>query len=254
MEFPLPLVTGRLERRYKRFLADIRLDGDGSLVTAHCANPGAMLGLTEPGLPVWLLPTPGAGRKLAYSWELAQVGAGLVGINTTRPNTIVAEALAAGRIPELAGYAVHRREVPYGKASRVDFLLSAEGRPDCLVEVKNVHLRRSGSLAEFPDCVTARGARHLDELGEAVVAGRRAVMLYLVQRDDCSAFALAEDLDPAYARGLATARARGVETLCYACHLSPAAITLDVALPLHLPPVGQIAAPAGTGRLERARR
>ncbi len=245
MDFPLPLITGRLERRYKRFLADIRLDGDGALVTAHCANPGAMLGLTEPGMPVWLLPTPGGGRKLAYSWELAQVGAGLVGINTTRPNAIVAEALAAGRIPELVGYAHHRREVPYGKASRVDFLLSADGRPDCLVEVKNVHLRRTGSLAEFPDCVTARGARHLDELGEAVAAGRRAVMLYLVQRDDCSAFAIADDLDPAYARGLATARARGVETLCYACRLSPATITLDASLPLHLPPVDQSVSDSG---------
>ena len=251
MDFPLPLVTGRLDRRYKRFLADIRLDATGDMVTAHCANPGAMLGLTEPGMPVWLMPTPGAGRKLAYSWELALVGNGLVGINTTRPNGIVAEALAAGRIPELAGYARHRREVPYGKASRVDFLLSEEGRPDCLVEVKNVHLRRDGTLAEFPDCVTARGARHLDELGEAVAAGQRAVMLYLVQRDDCSAFSIAADLDPAYARGLATARARGVETLCYACRLSPMTITLAAPLPLHLPPLGQAVSDSGTRKTRK---
>jgi sugar fermentation stimulation protein A len=249
MDFPLPLVHGRLERRYKRFLADVVLD-DGTRVTAHCANPGAMLGVAEPGMEVWLLPTPGPKRRLAFSWELARVGDGLVGINTMRPNAIVAEALAAGRIPELGGYASHRREVPYGRASRVDFLLSGDGRPDCLVEVKNVHLLRGDGLAEFPDCVTARGARHLDELGDAVEAGFRAVMLYLVQRDDCRAFAIAADLDPAYAMGLARARARGVETLCYDCRLSPAGIELNAPLPLDLAPLESTAA-TGPGILER---
>ena len=247
MEFTLPLVPGRLVRRYKRFLADVSL-ADGTEVVAHCANPGAMLGIAEPGMEVWLLPTPGKGRKLGWSWELARVGDGFVGINTGRPNALVAEALAADRIPELAGYATHRREVPYGRQSRVDFLLSAPGRPDCLLEVKNVHLRRTGSLAEFPDCVTARGARHLDELGDAAEAGRRAVLLYLVQRDDCTAFSVAADLDPAYARAFERAQARGLQALCYDCRLSPSGIALGGPLPLRAAETGEPAP------LERAAR
>jgi sugar fermentation stimulation protein A len=217
MRFPRPLVPGTLERRYKRFLADVRL-ADGTLVAAHCANPGAMLGVADPGAEVWLLPNAAPGRRLAWSWELVRVGDGLVGINTARPNALAAEAIAAGRIPALAGYASLRREVRYGEKSRVDLLLEAPGRPICYVEVKNVHLKR-GAAAEFPDCVTARGTRHLGELAAAVAAGHRAVMLYVVQREDCRGFRIAADLDPAYDRGLRAARAAGVEALCYACRV-----------------------------------
>ena len=232
MRFPDPLIRGRLVRRYKRFLSDVELDG-GEVVTAHCANPGSMLGLDTPGSEVWLSPARNPARKLRYSWELLRVGDGLVGINTSHPNGIVAEAVEAGRIPELVGYDGFRREVKYGKNSRIDLLLEGGGRPPCYVEVKNVHLKRS-SLAEFPDSVTARGAKHLAEMSDMVAEGCRAVMLYLVQRTDCDGFAIAGDIDPAYAAALVRARTAGVEAICYCCKLSIEAITLDGALPLHL--------------------
>ncbi len=232
MRFPDPLIKGRLIQRYKRFLCDVALDG-GAAVTAHCPNPGAMLGLDRPGSVVWLSPARNPARKLRYSWELVRVGEALVGINTAHPNGLVAEAVERGRIPELAGYEAARREVPYGRNSRIDLLLEGGGRAPCYVEVKNVHLKRNG-LAEFPDSVTARGAKHLREMTDMVAAGHRAVMVYLVQRDDCAGFALADDIDPAYAAAFARARSRGVEAICYCCKLSTEAITLDAALPLHL--------------------
>jgi sugar fermentation stimulation protein A len=230
MLFPAPLVRGTLVRRYKRFLSDVVLDC-GTAVTAHCANSGSMLGVCEPGSEVWLSRCDGKARKLPYSWEMVRVDGGLVGINTMHPNRIVAEAIATGAIPELAGYASIRREVPYGRASRIDLLLQGEGLRDCYVEIKNVHLKR-GSAAAFPDAVTARGAKHLLELAGMVAAGARAVMLYLVQRGDCDHFTLAEDIDPVYAQGLRRARAAGVEALCYRCALSLDGITVDRALPV----------------------
>ena len=232
MRFPDPLIRGRLIKRYKRFLSDHELDG-GEVVVAHCANPGAMLGLNSPGAEVWLSPARNPARKLKYSWELLRVGDSLVGINTSLPNGIVAEAIEAGQIPELAGYDSLRREVAYGRNSRIDMLLEDAGRPPCYVEVKNVHLRRNGR-AEFPDSVTARGAKHLAEMSDMVAQGARAVMVYLVQREDCDGFAIAAYLDPNYARALREARAGGVEAICYSCKLTPEAITLDRALPLHL--------------------
>jgi sugar fermentation stimulation protein A len=217
--YPKPLLRGRLIRRYKRFLADIRLD-DGREVTAHCANPGSMIGLKEPETEVYLADVAGGGRKLAYSWELARIGKTFVGINTSRPNALVAKALEADLIPELTGYGVRRREVRYGTGSRIDFLLEAEDGPACYLEVKNVNLKRDRSAAEFPDAVTERGAKHLRELALVAQAGARAAMLYLVQRDDCSHFAIARDIDPAYDTALREARSAGVEVLCYDCRLT----------------------------------
>ncbi len=233
MNFSAPLIPGSLIKRYKRFLADVRLD-DGTEITAHVANSGAMTDLKTPESRVWLSRSDNPKRKLAYTWELIEADGALVGVNTAHPNAIVAEALAAGRIPELAGYADLRREVPYGVNSRIDILLTAPDRPRCLVEVKNVHLMRTPGLAEFPDAVTARGAKHLQEMADAVRTGDRAAMVYLVQRGDCDRFALAADIDPAYARAFAAARAAGVEALCFACAITREGLTLDRPLPLGL--------------------
>ena len=230
MMFQQPMGRGVLVSRYKRFFADVVLD-DGRAVTAHCPNPGAMLGLNTPGMGVWVSPADGPKRKLAWTLELVEADGGLVGVNTMHPNRLVAEALAADVIPELTGYAVHRREVKMGEASRVDFRLEAPGRPACWLEVKNVHLRRAGTLAEFPDCVAARSARHLRELTARVAEGDRAVQLFVIQRTDCDRFAACADLDPAYAAGLTAAAAAGVEVLCYDCHISPQEIRIARRLP-----------------------
>jgi sugar fermentation stimulation protein A len=229
MQFPAPLVPATLLRRYKRFLADVVFD-DGSTTTAHCANPGAMLGLAVPGSRVWLSPSPNPKAKLAWRWELEDVDGRLVGINTAHPNRLVEEAIATATIRELTGYTSCRREVAYGVNSRIDLLLEGpNGR--CFVEVKNVHLRR-GDLAEFPDCVTSRGAKHLAELADRVVAGDRAVMLYCIQREDCDSFAIAGDLDPGYARAFAQATAQGVEAYAYACAVTTASILVSRAVAL----------------------
>jgi sugar fermentation stimulation protein A len=173
---------------------------------------------------VWLSSSDNPKRKLVHSWELIEVDFGggpeLVGINTSHPNALAAEAIAAGAIPELAGYGSIRREVKYGKNSRVDFLLEDPAREPCYVEIKNVHLMRQPALAEFPDAVTKRGAKHLNELSDMVAAGARAVMLYLIQIGSARAFALARDIDPAYGRAFDAARAAGVEAIAYRCGIT----------------------------------
>ena len=234
MHFPTPLLKGRLIQRYKRFLADVTL-ADGETVTAHCANPGSMFGVAEPGSEVWLSIAANPARKLKYTWELVRVGRSLVGINSSVPNALAAEAVENGWIPELAGYESLRREVKYGENSRVDLLLENAGKPPCYVEVKNVHLKRTPRLAEFPDAVTARGTKHLVELGNMVEHGERAVMLYVVQRGDCDRFALAADIDPTYAAALTTALVRGVEALVYRCKITSKGIRVDRPLPFDLP-------------------
>jgi sugar fermentation stimulation protein A len=227
MRFDSPLVPGRLVRRYKRFLADV--DIGGAMETVHCANPGSMMGLAEPGSPVWLSLSANPARKLRFSWELIEVAGDLVGINTGCANRLAEEAIRAGRIAELAGYADMRREVAYGTRSRVDLLLTGPDRPPCYVEVKSVTLRRQAA-AEFPDAVTARGAKHLRELSAMRLSGARAVMLFIAQRGDCEDFVIASDIDPGYALEMAAARAAGVEVLAYRCLVSPAGI--EVTRPL----------------------
>lgn len=229
MRLSQPMMRGTLIRRYKRFLADIELAG-GEKITAHCANPGAMTGLDTPGLPVFVSKSANPARKLAFSLELVELPSGLVGINTAHPNRIVAEALAERHIPELAAYGNVRPEVRYGENSRVDFLLTGPGLPDCYLEVKNVHLSRAPGMAEFPDAATARGTRHLNELARMAGNGAKAVNLYLVQRTDCRSFRLAADVDPAYTSAFARAVAAGVTPLCYDCRISPDEIGLGNAL------------------------
>lgn len=230
MLLPQPLVRGRLVQRYKRFFADMVLD-DGREITAHCPNPGAMLGVNLPGQGAWVSWSDDPKRKLPWTLQLVEAGDALVGVNTMLPNRIVAEALAAGAIPELTGYASVRPEVKYAEASRVDFLLTGPGRPDCWLEVKNVHLSRTPGLAEFPDCVAARSTRHLADLAAQVAAGDRAVALFVVQRTDCDALTACADLDPAFAKGLAQASAAGVEVLVYACEVTTQAVTLRRRIP-----------------------
>jgi sugar fermentation stimulation protein A len=230
MQFPSPLLRGALVSRYKRFFADVVLE-DGTEVTAHCPNPGAMLGLNTPGLPCFLSTSDDPKRKLRHTLELVEVDGGLVGINTLHPNRIVAEALAADRIPELTGYDVHRREVKYGTNSRVDFLLEHPERAPAWLEVKNVHLMRQGGLAEFPDCVAARSTKHLRELAARVAAGDRAVALFVVQRTDCDRFAPAADCDPTFAAALGEVAAAGVEVLVYGCHITAEGVRLGRRLP-----------------------
>ncbi|HBU62332.1 MAG: DNA/RNA nuclease SfsA [Oceanicaulis sp.] len=221
MRFPAPLHPGVLIKRYKRFLADVTLD-TGDTVTAHCPNPGSMMGLKEPGSRCWLSHADDPRRKLKYTLEVLEADGALVGINTHRPNALAEEAIREGRIPSLSGYGSLRREVRYGVNSRIDLLLESEDRPACYVEVKNCHLMRTPGLAEFPDSVTTRGAKHLGELSEMVRQGHRAVQLFIVQRPDCEALSTAEDLDPDYAQALCDAAAAGVEVLAWAC-----AVTLD---------------------------
>jgi sugar fermentation stimulation protein A len=234
MDLPA-LVPGRLVRRYNRFLADVALE-TGEIVVAHCANPGSMMGLSAPGNRVHLALSDDPGRKLRHSWKLVEVDFGwrgpqLVSIDTTHPNRLAEEAIRAGRIASLSGYATLRREVRYGASSRIDLLLEDAAGGRTYVEVKNVHLMRRPGLAEFPDCVTSRGAKHLGELAAMVREGHRAVMLYVVQME-AERFALAGDLDPAYARAFAIARAAGVEMLCHACAVTTEAITLDGPIPI----------------------
>jgi len=191
------------------------------------------MGVAPPGARAWISTAQSKNRKLPRTLELVEVDDTLVAINTNNPNRIAAEAIEQGQIVELQGYACLRREVRYHKNSRIDLLLDdGPGGSDCLVEIKNVHLKRETGLAEFPDSVTARGVKHLEALGAEKAQGRRAVMLFIVQRGDCERFSTAPDLDPAYHRAFENALAAGVEALCYDCDINLGGVTLRKALPI----------------------
>jgi sugar fermentation stimulation protein A len=230
MKFTSPLLRGRLVKRYKRFLADVILD-NGDLITTTCPNTGSMMGLLEPGSFVWLSSSDNATRKYKHTWEIVEARFGdtseLVGINTNHPNKLVTEAIMADRIEELGGYGQLKREVKYGRNSRIDILLTDEKKPPCYVEIKNVHMMREFGRAEFPDSVTERGAKHLAELSDMVAAGHRAVMLYLIQMNSPISFSLARDIDPFYAAAFDSAKAAGVEAIAYRCHIDAEGITVD---------------------------
>ncbi|MEO5366590.1 MAG: DNA/RNA nuclease SfsA [Magnetococcus sp. WYHC-3] len=238
MDFHPPLVSGRLVTRYKRFLADVRLDDpQRTLVTAHCANSGSMRGLCTPEAPVWLSPAAGKGRRLAWTWELVQDGHSWVGVHTGRANALVGEALTAQRIPALAGGGLVQAEVSVAAGTRLDFRLDGGGSgPPCFVEVKSVTLLQEPGVAAFPDAVTLRGRKHLETLAQLAQNGARAVILYVVQRNDCQRFMPAAAIDPNYAATLRTVMAAGVEALVAYCRVSPLALTLERTLPWEIPP------------------
>lgn len=235
MNFATPLLRGHLIQRYKRFLADVRLL-DGSVVTATCPNTGSMMGLREPGQTVWLSTSDSPTRKYKHTWELVEhdlgKGPSLVGVNTSHPNKIVADAIAGAKIKSLVGYATLERERKYGRNSRIDILLTDPAKGLAYVEIKNVHMSRRAGRAEFPDSVTERGAKHLAELSDMVRLGHRAVMIFLVQRSDVTALSLARDVDPSYGAAFDAAEKAGVEMLALRCELSTTAIDVDKLIPI----------------------
>lgn len=234
MRFEAPLIKASLIKRYKRFLVDATLE-TGEVVTAHCPNTGSMMGLLEEGADVWLSPAADPNRKLKYTLEMIQTPDSLVGVHTGRPNKLVKDAIENGQLDEhFADRASLKAEQKYGENSRIDLLIEekkpSEGGRKCFIEIKNVTLRQQDK-ALFPDSVTARGAKHLAELTAEVEKGNRAVMFYLVQRQDCKTFSPAADIDPHYTRELAKAVAAGVEVLAYTCHLDPE-IGIELSAPL----------------------
>ena len=235
MHFTSKLTSAMLARRYKRFLADVVFD-TGDMTTVHVANPGPMTGLDRPFSRVWLSDSGNQLRKFPLTWELveADLGSGpeLIGVNTTQPNQLVADALAAGQIPELRNYASVRRQVKYGANSRIDFLLEDAAQAPCYVEVNNVHFMRRPRLAEFPDAVTDRGAAHLDELAALLTSGARALLLFIIQIASADRLAIARDIDPAYAEAFARARAKGVQALAWRCRLSEEGIDMAAPIPV----------------------
>lgn len=246
MKYPI-LVPGILQRRYKRFLADVELS-DGTLVVAHCPNTGSMRAVNVPGCRVWLSPSTNPARKLAWTWELielpqAESTIALASVQTGRANAIVEEALRAGVVEELRGYREMQREVTVDDAgrsrTRLDFRLGEPGLPDAYVEVKQVTLREADGHGYFPDAVSERGRRHLESLAALAVQGRRAVLLFCVAHTGIPDVAPAMHLDPAYARTLVDVAARGVEVLAYGCRVEceagvPRAIRLSHRLPVSL--------------------
>jgi|SRR5690554_2131093 len=241
MKFPEPLVEGRLLRRYKRFLADVRLVS-GEQVTAHCPNTGSMLGCQPENARVWLSRSNNPRRKLPYTWELVETAPGVLAcVNTARPNAQARHAIEAGLIAELTGYHEVRAEVRYGsEKSRIDLLLSGhESAPDAWVEVKNVTLA-DGATGYFPDAVTERGQKHLRELMAQAAAGDRAVLFFLVNHEGIREVRPADHIDPRYGELLREAHAAGVEVLAYRAGLAGAdgnpsgRLALSGAVPVNL--------------------
>lgn len=234
MHFSPTLIETKLVKRYKRFLADVEL-ADGEIITVHCANPGSMMGLTEPGNRAWISDSQNPKRKLRYSLEIIEVNGVMVGVNTSHPNKLARETLENGLIPELSGFDNIRTEVKYGKNSRIDILLEKQNDKDIFVEVKNVHFVRTSGIHEFPDSVTARGAKHLMEMANEVNKGNRAAMVYIIQRNDGDVFKLANDLDPEYAKAFKYAASQGVEAYAVCCDVRTDGIDANRLVTIDIP-------------------
>jgi len=226
------LIPGTLIKRYKRFLADVRLES-GEVVTAHCPNSGSMKACCESGSPVYLSYHDNPKRKLKYSWELIQMPGSLVGVNTLVPNRLVYQSVEAGVVEELGGYDTIRREVKTGNNSRLDLVLEKGDNDRCFVEIKNCTLVEDG-IACFPDAVTLRGQKHLVELQRLIASGNRCVMFYLIQRMDAETFKPADHIDPEYGRKLRRAAEHGVEIVVYDVHIDLEAIRLNEKIPYQL--------------------
>lgn len=229
-----PRIEGRLIRRYKRFLADVELE-DGSVITAHCPNTGGLIGCQDAGSRVWLRDSQNEKRKLRFTWQAIEIGETWVNVDTNLPNRVVADAVTNGQIPGLRGYDSLRREVKYGKNSRIDLKLEAEDKPPCFVEVKSTTLVE-GRRALFPDAVTERGKKHLEELMGVVHAGERAVQFFFVNRDDVASFGPADAIDPAYCETLRRAAEAGVEVMAWSTRVTESDVRLARKLRLDLSP------------------
>lgn len=227
-----PLLTGRLIKRYKRFLADVRLD-TGTVVTAHCPNSGSMLGCAVPGSRVWISESNNPRRKLKYTWELIRTQQSMIGINTLLPNKLVKTAIENNQIPELRGYETVRSEVKTSSGTRLDLVLEDGTDRRCYVEIKNCTLVETGT-AMFPDAVTLRGQKHLDELSDLVSAGHRGVIFYLIQRMDAVRFTPAAGIDKVYAQKLLHARNKGVEIITRDVAITLEHIHINQPIPVHL--------------------
>lgn len=226
------LIPGILIKRYKRFLADVKLNVTGQVVTAHCSNTGAMTSCCEPGRPVWLSFHDNPKRKLKYTWELIQMENSLTGVNTLVPNRLVAWAIDAGDIPELDGFHNIRREVTAGN-SRIDLLLEKKDETRCFVEIKNCTLVEN-HIAKFPDAVSVRGQKHLKELQRLRTDTTRCVIFFLIQRMDAERFGPADHIDPEYGKILRKAVHKGVEALAYDVHIDLSGIRIRKRLPVEL--------------------
>jgi sugar fermentation stimulation protein A len=232
VRFENELISGILVRRFKRFLADVRL-ADHSVVTAHCPNPGSMKSCLGEGWPVLLSTSTNPKRKLATTLEMVHNGVCWIGVNTHLANNLATAAIEDGTISELQGYENLRREVRYGDHSRIDILLE-RGHDRCWVEVKNVTLVDDRGRYAFPDAVTTRGRRHLRDLADAVSQGHRAAILFVIQRADGTTFTTADDIDPDYAEALRRSVEAGVEPLAYRAEVTPRAIELVEPVPIEL--------------------
>ena len=224
MKFKNKLITSKFQKRYKRFFADV--ESKGKILISHCANSGSMLGLLDKNNPAWVSPSDNPKRKLKYTLEIINDGKSNVGVNTHFANKIITEALTNKKIKELKIYNNFISEVKYGKNSRFDFQLINKNTK-AFLEVKSVTLSRNMGIGEFPDAVTSRGLKHLNELKDAIKHGYKSYLIYLVQREDCKFFQIAKDIDPYYYKAFIDAKKNGVKFLCYSCKVNSKEIYIN---------------------------